>query len=924
MKNLPRRAQLYIIAVLICGGALLAWYLGRLTVEAIGGLGLLAAAALAAAAQVIKVVGYTERSSYEISWVVFGFVFVLFGPAGALAVITAAYLVEWAWNKQKWYIAAYNIASFGITVAAADVARSWWLAAFPAPTHSDWSWAASWVLASAVFTFINHIFIGLVIWLARGEPVAQNGLLGRLPLMIDFTTFGLGVVAAIIWEFNPLAVLLVLTPLYLIYTTLKIPALQRQTQLDPKTGLYNARYFKEALEKELARAERFDRPVTVVIADMDLLRNINNTYGHLAGDAALISVARTLKKMVREYDVVARFGGEEFAILMPETWPQKALPHIEAIRAAIEAQSIEVSTSPTPIKVTMSFGVAGRERAGESPKDVVHNADIAVYRAKLTGRNRVCVYKKGDVLELGDALHLPIPESSDEVELPPPLPADEPPSDAASARATSPPTAPALPVFSEKPARRWCLNSYLTTLALAAAGLFVWLAPPQVSIDWLGLGLFLVLVLIAEGLSLDIYVRETSVSTSIAPFIAGLLLFGPLGGLVLSLGLALTALIKHRSPLSRFVFNSSNHVIAGMLALGVLQVFGCTYANQPLPAQVLITAAATGLAYFCNTGLVTLAIHFDGGQPIRQIWSERFGWLWPYYLALGFAAFALGWMYLNSGPVGVVIMLAPLLMLRFSQSEYLRRTKDTVTQLKAANSELTQRAEYVAKLNEDLIQALSRVVDLRDPYVQSHSHQVARYAVLMAQELRLPPERIELVRKAGLLHDIGKLSIPDPVLFKPGKLTPEEYRLIQQHSAVGANMLEHVAALRPLMPLIRHHHEHYNGLGYPDGLREQAIPLEARILSVADAVEAMASDRPYRAGLDGAAILAELRCNMGTQFDPTVVRAFERVVKRQGLGLIVNSAHAVRDRLTDSETAAWRRFVSPAVTVGRAVLNGTE
>ncbi len=477
-----------------------------------------------------------------------------------------------------------------------------------------------------------------------------------------------------------------------------------------------------------------------------------------------------------------------------------------------------------------------------------------------------------------------------------------------------------------KSARRWCLNSYLTTLAIAAVGLYVWLAPPDITIDWLGLGLFLFLgaVLIAEGLALDIYARDTSVSTSVAPFIAGLLLFGPLGGLVLSLGLALMALIKHRSPFSRFVFNSSNHVIAGMLALGLLRLLGWTYADQPLPAQVLLTAAVTGLAYFCNTGLVTLAIHFDGGQPIRQIWSERFGWLWPYYLAFGFAAFALGWMYLHKGALGVVIMLAPLLMLRFSQGEYLRRTKDTVSQLRAANSELTQRAEHVAKLNEGLIQALSRVVDLRDPYVLSHSHQVARYAVLMAQELRLPPDRVELVRKAGLLHDIGKLSIPEPLLFKPGKLTPEEYRVVQQHAAIGADMIQHIAALRPLMPFIRHHHEHYNGRGYPDGLCGQTIPIEARILGVADAIEAMASDRPYRVGLDSATILAELRRNMGSQFDPNVVLAFERVVARQGHDLIVNSAHAVRTRLTDDEITSRRLFVPQSAVVGQAALTGAD
>lgn len=265
-------------------------------------------------------------------------------------------------------------------------------------------------------------------------------------------------------------------------------------------------------------------------------------------------------------------------------------------------------------------------------------------------------------------------------------------------------------------------------------------------------------------------------------------------------------------------------------------------------------------------------------------------------------------------------MFIPLLMLRFSQSEYLRRTKTTVSQLKAANHELLHRAENVAKLNDDLIRAMSRAVDFRDPYAKSHSQHVARYAELMAQELGLAPERIELIQWAGLLHDIGKLGVPESILFKPDKLTPEEYRVIQQHSVIGAAMIQHLVALRPLIPFIRHHHERFDGRGYPDALREHTIPLEARILSVADAVEAMASDRPYRKGMEAEAVLAELRRNSGAQFDPQVVAAFERVIRRYGLTMIVNSAetspvHALPDlALSPLQMLARRRyFLAPVL-----------
>jgi putative nucleotidyltransferase with HDIG domain len=445
--------------------------------------------------------------------------------------------------------------------------------------------------------------------------------------------------------------------------------------------------------------------------------------------------------------------------------------------------------------------------------------------------------------------------------------------------------------------------------------------------DWVGLALFAFIIFITESLSLDIYVSENSVSTSVVSFVAGALLFGPVGVVALSLTIALTAWIKHRSPVSRFIFNSANHLITGMLIAGLAHLLGFSYLQQHWLSQLAFALAATGVAYFASTALLAGVIYFSTGSPVQQLWLERFGWLWPYYLAFGVVAFALGWMYMAAGWLGVVIMLVPLLMLRFSQSEFLRRTRATVSQLKAVNSELSRRADDITKANDDLIQAFALMVDLRDPHVQNHSRQVALYSVLIAQELGLSAERIELVRKAGLLHDIGKLGIPESILFKPGKLTENEYRIVQQHSTLGADMLQHVHTLRPLIPFVRHHHEHFNGQGYPNGLQGHAIPLEARILSVADAVEAMASDRPYRAGMAPAAILYELQRHRGTQFDPVIVSAFERILNQRGESLIVNSAHEELGLPVDSARNEWPTFQSrPAILnpVRQAVLSGAD
>jgi diguanylate cyclase (GGDEF)-like protein len=160
------------------------------------------------------------------------------------------------------------------------------------------------------------------------------------------------------------------------------------TELDSKTGLFNHTYFRKQLDSELARSNRFDRPLAVIIADLDLLRNINNTYGHLAGDEVLIGVANAMKQSVREYDVVSRFGGEEFAILLPETTLVQAYEKAEFFRKKIEEMEFTVPTSSTPIRATMSFGVAHRESFRQTSTEIVHNADLALYNSKLSGRNR--------------------------------------------------------------------------------------------------------------------------------------------------------------------------------------------------------------------------------------------------------------------------------------------------------------------------------------------------------------------------------------------------------------------------------------------------------------------------------------------------------------------------------------------------------
>lgn len=180
------------------------------------------------------------------------------------------------------------------------------------------------------------------------------------------------------------------------------------------------------------------------------------------------------------------------------------------------------------------------------------------------------------------------------------------------------------------------------------------------------------------------------------------------------------------------------------------------------------------------------------------------------------------------------------------------------------------------------LEALVTAIDHKDHYTRRHSEQVAEFALWIAEELHLPEEQRQLLHLAGLVHDVGKIGIPDEVLMKPDLLTTEEYETMKQHALIGASMVAALPGLEPLVPLVRSHHERWDGEGYPDGLAGEEIPFLARVLAVADAFSAMTTDRPYRQGMSWQSALLELQRQRGKQFDPVVVDAFVTAVfKRQ-------------------------------------------
>lgn len=189
--------------------------------------------------------------------------------------------------------------------------------------------------------------------------------------------------------------------------------------------------------------------------------------------------------------------------------------------------------------------------------------------------------------------------------------------------------------------------------------------------------------------------------------------------------------------------------------------------------------------------------------------------------------------------------------------------------------------EFFKREYLNTIQALGELIELKNPYTHRHSQKVTKYAIGIAEELGLSREEIEQVKQSGLIHDIGKVGIADAILNKPGRLTQEEFIEIKKHPLLAMKVLKHLRLLQPEMTIVVHHHERWDGKGYPDGLMGSKIPRVSRILAVADSLDAMLSNRPYRNAQTIEYAISELHRGSGTQFDPEIVEAFLSVLKQK-------------------------------------------
>jgi diguanylate cyclase (GGDEF)-like protein/putative nucleotidyltransferase with HDIG domain len=862
------------------------------------------------------------RQSYYPHTIFFFAGVLLLHPFLFVLLIVIPHLVEWAKERvlnsahlRAWYIQPFNI-SVHITAGL----TAYWIHEAQLPLSMGDSVAASIgavTLAALAYVVLNHILIGLALVLARGVSWRESKVLGFENLLTDFIMIYLGYVVAVLWRMNPFLIIPALLPLVLMYRALMIPELKEQAQTDGKTGLLNARHFAEVFAEELERAQRAQRPLAVIMADLDLLRMINNTYGHLAGDAVLAGVGALIRKTIRNNDIAGRFGGEEFAILLPEAGPTEAQALAQRLRIAIETANFEVSTSRTPIHATMSLGVACYPNDGDTTINLIQAADVAVYHAKFNGRNQVVMASRVPHSLKLEQTTRDDPSAATYVAVFPDEP--QPTWQGAPDHQVISTTLPernqqhaAVGLQERTPVQVWLLVGGVIAIGL---GLTLLSASSAFRLDPTTLIIFIVLAVVAELLQLDLYGAGT-ISVSVAIAFAAALIAGLPGVVWVSAAIAIGAAIARslgpqgRPSWYKTTFNWGTHVLAGAVPALIIHALNVRLevSNLSVLAFPLLIAA---LAYYAiDTTLIAAAISFSTGTRFMNTWCQQFRWLAGHYLALCMTGLFLAIAYTALSWPGIAVFILPVIMMRYAQQQYVARTSDSVRELKRLNQELTLANQEVSdasraiqQLNDELFMTLSKIIDARDPYVSGHSVKVADYATTIATELGLPTAQIEQLHQAGLLHDIGKIGISEQILHKPGKLTADEYEQVKTHVSLGAELLETSRGLRHLAPFVRYHHERWDGDGYPQGLVGEHTPLEARILAVCDAVEAMASDRPYQRAMSLDEIVREVRRGRGTHFDPTIADVFVRIAEREGDRLLVNSAQEVIRRQTSAQSA---------------------
>src|SRR3954447_5772037 len=401
---------------------------------------------------------------------------------------------------------------------------------------------------------------------------------------------------------------------------------------------------------------------------------------------------------------------------------------------------------------------------------------------------------------------------------------------------------------------------------MALTGWCVWVGlNANLPATWL---VFFGLSLASSAFTLKIPSIDSSLAVSEIFALSAILLYGPEAGALVFGGVAIVLSVRSRFSCEKALFNFGNLAISGFI--GGLVFFSLAHV-EPLYrgtgqyASLVGPLAVMTVAYFmCNSGLTAAVVSIVSRQPFFVLWRDHFLPLAPSYVA-GASVSLLLVVAMREVQLTAIALILPLLVISYLT-------------LHSSFGRLEDSKLHVTKLNHLLlstVETLATAIDAKDEVTHDHVRRVQHGTLALARRLGVSdPEMLKAIEAAALLHDTGKIAVPEHILNKPGKLTPAEYDKMKRHAPIGAEILSSIEFPYPVVPIVRHHHENWDGTGYPDGLRGAEIPLGARILSVVDCFDALTSDRPYRRRMTDEQALTILKDRRGTMYDPLVVDTF--------------------------------------------------
>jgi diguanylate cyclase (GGDEF)-like protein/putative nucleotidyltransferase with HDIG domain len=419
-------------------------------------------------------------------------------------------------------------------------------------------------------------------------------------------------------------------------------------------------------------------------------------------------------------------------------------------------------------------------------------------------------------------------------------------------------------------------KAFISLVTLVGAGVLVYGTGNSSSKNLAEFICYLLIILLASRFKVNMPEVADTMSANFVFVLIGVIDLSFSETLILgSVGVLLQCFYGDRPRPIRVTYSLCANACAIALTYGAYHNLTPYYGRLDIRPLVLVLAAS--VYFLANTASMAALAAVGQAKSFKRTWSEGYGWSFPYYLVGAAIAGLIVWINRSFQWETSLLVLPVIYLIYRSYRLYLGKLDNE-----------KRHVEEMADLHMRTIEALALAIEAKDHTTHDHLQRVRVYAIEVAKELGMSPEEMEALQAAALLHDIGKLAVPEHIISKPGRLTPEEFEKMKIHPVVGAEILEHVRFPYPVVPIVRAHHEKWDGTGYPFGLKGEGIPIGARVLSAVDFLDALASDRQYRKALPLEQVIKQLSGESGKAFDPKVVnilqnryRELERLVNSQ-------------------------------------------